>query len=352
VFDHNGAEGWVTPETYPALAADNFGGQSRPRPLGAAELARDLAAYDPLLGIAGRDLAVAHHAAGKHAAALVELVRRLVPRPAPAAGPLEAFEREIRLRHRADVHAFSLYAEAQRISGRAQRAEDALVNARRDLAAARSQLQLLRAGVVFGAGLTLGPKTVVHRGTRIGDRVTIGSRSALGKPVVRAASVAPAFPLHIEDDVLIGDGVVVCAGATICRGAILEDFVNVREGARIGVDARICRGAAIGADALIGERASVGPGGWITSNTVVESDVVVDAGVVTMNDDSMARRPDGAALTGPILRRGCRIGARARLMPGVEVGAGAVVSAGALVRRDVPPGAHVEGVPARTATGG
>jgi acetyltransferase-like isoleucine patch superfamily enzyme len=52
-------------------------------------------------------------------------------------------------------------------------------------------------------------------------------------------------------------------------------------------------------------------------------------------------------LRGATLRRGCRIGGGAVLLPGVEVGEEAFVGAGAVVTRDVPPGMLVVGVPAR-----
>jgi acetyltransferase-like isoleucine patch superfamily enzyme len=53
-----------------------------------------------------------------------------------------------------------------------------------------------------------------------------------------------------------------------------------------------------------------------------------------------------------VLRRGCRIGGGAVLLPGVEVGADAFVAAGAVVVEDVPPGSLVVGVPARVRTAG
>jgi acetyltransferase-like isoleucine patch superfamily enzyme len=47
------------------------------------------------------------------------------------------------------------------------------------------------------------------------------------------------------------------------------------------------------------------------------------------------------------LLRGCYLGAGAMILPGVTVGEKAVVGAGAVVTRDVPPGVLVAGVPAR-----
>lgn len=50
-----------------------------------------------------------------------------------------------------------------------------------------------------------------------------------------------------------------------------------------------------------------------------------------------------------VIRRGARIGALSVIMPGVEIGAGAVVGACSFVNRDVPAGATVYGSPAREA---
>jgi acetyltransferase-like isoleucine patch superfamily enzyme len=52
-------------------------------------------------------------------------------------------------------------------------------------------------------------------------------------------------------------------------------------------------------------------------------------------------------LKGPVIRRGASVGANATVLPGVEIGVEAVVGAGAVVTKDVPPKVIVAGVPAR-----
>jgi acetyltransferase-like isoleucine patch superfamily enzyme len=72
---------------------------------------------------------------------------------------------------------------------------------------------------------------------------------------------------------------------------------------------------------------------------------------MTTNDDTMGRHGPERPLRGATLRRACRIGGGAVLVPGVEVGEEAFVAAGAVVTRDVPPRGWVAGVPARTPEG-
>jgi hypothetical protein len=81
VYDHNGGDGWVTPDSYERLEADGFGGQATARALDAAQLRDDLAAYRPEMGTQNRDLAVANHAANRHAAAFGALLAELAGAP-------------------------------------------------------------------------------------------------------------------------------------------------------------------------------------------------------------------------------------------------------------------------------
>jgi acetyltransferase-like isoleucine patch superfamily enzyme len=80
---------------------------------------------------------------------------------------------------------------------------------------------------------------------------------------------------------------------------------------------------------------------------VVEDDVFVGPCAMTTNDNTMARHPAGAQILGATLRRACRVGGGAVLLPGVEIGDEAFVAAGAVVTNDVPSRALVMGVPAR-----
>lgn len=79
VHDHSGSEGWITPESYPALERGGFAVAVTRMPPSGEQLAADLAAYRPELGLAGHDIARARHDARDHAAAVVELIERLGP---------------------------------------------------------------------------------------------------------------------------------------------------------------------------------------------------------------------------------------------------------------------------------
>ena len=206
-------------------------------------------------------------------------------------------------------------------------------------------------GVRIGEGVTFGVNVVVHAGSVLEDGVTVQDGVVLGKaPVLAAHSSSrsdPRPPLLVGAGATICTGAVVFAGAAIGAKAIVGDQAHVREGASIGARTVVGRGSAVGPEAVIGMRVRVQTNVWLTACTTVEDDVFVGPGVVTMNDDTMARLPAGEPLRGPILRRACRVGGGVLIAPGVEVGEEAFVAAGAVVARDVAARAIVMGVPAR-----
>jgi UDP-2-acetamido-3-amino-2,3-dideoxy-glucuronate N-acetyltransferase len=212
-------------------------------------------------------------------------------------------------------------------------------------------------GLMLGDGVELpqscevGAHVVIHDGTEIGDFTRIPDGAVLGKPLAlgarsRATREAPP-PLTVGSNVTIGAGAVIVAGAEVADDVMIADQAHVRERARIGARSLVGRGSAVDCDVTIGAEVRIQTNCYISARTEIEDDVFVGPGVNTLNDPAAGNRGPDEPLEGPKLRKGCRIGGGVVLLPGVEVGAGALVAAGAVVTRDVAPGGLVIGVPAR-----
>src|SRR5439155_10377457 len=113
VYDTFGSDGWVTPDSYARLEADNFSGQTGSPPVDVARLRSDLELYRPDMGAANRELAVVNHSANRHAVELVELFERLEPRPLTKAAPLRELGRLARVQWQIEERAMSLASEAR-----------------------------------------------------------------------------------------------------------------------------------------------------------------------------------------------------------------------------------------------
>jgi len=103
---------------------------------------------------------------------------------------------------------------------------------------------------------------------------------------------------------------------------------------------------------FVGDDVWIAPGTRIFANgnapVTIESHVLVGPGVLitTVNHDHRTRNLD--SISSPItIRSESWIGGHAVLLPGVTIGPGSVVAAGAVVTRDAPPYTIVGGVPAR-----
>jgi UDP-2-acetamido-3-amino-2,3-dideoxy-glucuronate N-acetyltransferase len=205
--------------------------------------------------------------------------------------------------------------------------------------------------VVLPHDAALGANVVIHAGTVVGAGVRIEDGAVLGKPPALGAHSSATReqppPLVIGDGARICTGAVVFAGAAIGAGVVIGDQVYVRERASIGAESTVGRGSSVENDAMIGARVRIQTDAYITAFTEVEDDVFVAPCVVTSNDPTAGRRHRGHPLQGPLLRRACRVGAGAVLLPGVEIGEEAFVGAGAVVTRDVAARSVAVGVPAR-----
>jgi acetyltransferase-like isoleucine patch superfamily enzyme len=204
---------------------------------------------------------------------------------------------------------------------------------------------------IIGTDVSVGAFAVIHGGVELGDGCVVEEGAVLGKqPRLRQGSSAGgkrSGTLVIEAGVTVCCGAVVYAGARIGAGVIVGDQAQIRERAVVGAGTVVGRGSAVDFDARVGERVLIQTGVYVTGGTVVEDDVFLGPGVITTNDHTMGRHAPGELPRGPVLRRACRIGGGAVIVPGVEIGEEAFIAAGAVVTSDVAPRAVVIGVPGR-----
>jgi len=151
----------------------------------------------------------------------------------------------------------------------------------------------------------------------------------------------------IADGCRIGSHTVVVAGARIGAAAYLADQVSVREGSTVGAEAMIGRLCSIGNDVRVGDRTRIFNATILAPWTVIDEDVLMSPRVTCLSDPTMGRTAADARLPAVVVRRACRIGTGAILVPPVEIGEEAVVGAAAMVRDDVPARTVVAGSPAR-----
>ncbi len=139
-----GRDGWVTPDSYPALEADGFAGRAFGLKLDEAHLLADLVRYRPQMGRENRRLALQNHHELDHARELVNLLRRLSrsPRKAPVA-PLREMARLVRLQGQTDWRCGVLTHENSGLrtenAALREHLEEERARAREEVAAARSE---------------------------------------------------------------------------------------------------------------------------------------------------------------------------------------------------------------------
>jgi acetyltransferase-like isoleucine patch superfamily enzyme len=134
----------------------------------------------------------------------------------------------------------------------------------------------------------------------------------------------------------------------------IYDFTNLY-GCEIGDESKIGTFVEIQKGAKIGSRCKISSHTFICEGVTIEDEVFIGHNVTFIND----RYPRATSATGQlqteadwacvgtVVKRGASIGSSATVLCGVTIGENAVVGAGSVVTKDVPPGAVVAGNPAR-----
>lgn len=146
----------------------------------------------------------------------------------------------------------------------------------------------------------------------------------------------------ISDDVKLGNDVVLNAfinlyGCAIGNGTKIGTFVEVQK------------------NAVIGERCKISSHSFICEGVTIEDEVFIGHGVMFINDIYPRATSDSGklqsekdwAVVPTVVKKGASIGSNATIMCGITVGEGAIVGAGSMVTKDIPPNVVVAGNPAR-----
>ncbi len=160
----------------------------------------------------------------------------------------------------------------------------------------------------------------------------------------------------VAKSAIVEGAVVLADGVRVLENAVVRGPAYVGENAILGNNVLIRGGCHIGAGSVVGfstevKHSYVGRDCWFHSNYVGDS--IIDdrcsfgSGAVTANlrfdEGPVMARIDGERVAtgmdklGVIMGQGCRVGINASLMPGVLVGAGAVIGAHVCLTENLPP---------------
>jgi acetyltransferase-like isoleucine patch superfamily enzyme len=171
----------------------------------------------------------------------------------------------------------------------------------------------------------------------IDDGVTLGYAPARGNGAL----------LYIGPGARLRSGTVIYGGSRIGRDLETGHNVIIREENAIGDKLRIWSNSIIDYGCRIGNNVRIHSGVYICQFTTIEDDVFIGPGVILANDIHPGCPDAIECMQGPRLKRGAQIGVNCSVLPRVVIGELAVIGAGSLVTKDIPPGVVAYGNPAQ-----
>lgn len=191
----------------------------------------------------------------------------------------------------------------------------------------------------LGAGVSIGPFTVVHDDVEIGEGSRIDGHCEIGYPT----PLAQGQPLVIGAGALIRSHSVFYAGSRFGQGLVTGHRVTVRELTQAGQNFQIGTLGDIQGHCEIGHHVRTQSSVTIGQKSVVGDFVWLFPGVVLTNDPN----PPSNDLLGVTLEDYVVVAVKATLLAGVTIGRGSFVAAHALVGQDMPEDSLVSGAPAK-----
>lgn len=139
----------------------------------------------------------------------------------------------------------------------------------------------------------------------------------------------------------------ICESTSIGDRTRIWAFSHVLPDAVVGEDVNINDHVFVENDVRIGDRVTVKSGVQVWDGVRLGDDVFVGPNVTFTNDPFPRSKQYPESFARTVIEDGASLGGGAVILPGVRVGRKAMVGAGAVVTKDVPPYAIVVGNPAR-----
>lgn len=152
-------------------------------------------------------------------------------------------------------------------------------------------------------------------------------------------------PVRLAAHARIRSGSILYAGVRAGDDFQTGHHVLIREGTVIGSHVVIGTNTVIDGQVTIGDFVKIESNCYIPTHTRIGNRVFFGPGVTLTNDRYPLKLRDKYVPEGPVIEDSVTLGGGVVVLPGVRIGRGAFVAAGAVVTKDVPPLTLVKGVP-------
>jgi acetyltransferase-like isoleucine patch superfamily enzyme len=138
------------------------------------------------------------------------------------------------------------------------------------------------------------------------------------------------------------------------KGVKLSKFINLY-GCEIGDETKVGAFVEVQKNSTIGKRCKISSHTFVCEGVTIEDNVFIGHGVTFINDSYPRAATESGALQTEqdwrvektLVRRGASVGSGCTILSNLVIGENAIVGAGSVVTRDVPPNVIVAGNPAR-----